>query len=75
MDAPYSQLPAQTDKIVYVRPVEVASLPEPLREQAGERRLIYAVHDSDGQQLALVAERNLAFELAREHDYAPMSVH
>jgi hypothetical protein len=33
------------------------------------------VHDSDGQQLALVADRKLAFRLARQNDYAPVAVH
>ena len=42
---------------------------------AGERETIFAVHDADGQQIALVADRNLAFMLARQHDKVPMTVH
>ncbi|MFC4671328.1 DUF1150 family protein [Seohaeicola nanhaiensis] len=61
--------------IVYVKPVQVADLPEALKAEAGELELIYAVHDSDGHQLALVADRKLAFMLARQHDYAPVNVH
>jgi hypothetical protein len=60
---------------VYVKPVAVATLPDALREQAGERETIFAVHDADGQQIALVADRNLAFMLARQHDKVPMTVH
>ena len=63
------------DRIVYVKTVEVADLPHDLREQAGNLDHLYAVHDSDGQQLALVADRKMAFVLAREHDLSPVAVH
>jgi len=33
------------------------------------------VHDSDGQRLALVKNRKLAFALARQNDLAPVNVH
>lgn len=62
-------------RIVYVRPVPVAELPDELREQLGEAEFIYSVNAPDGQRLALVADRNLAFHLARSHDFAPVSVH
>lgn len=73
-DAQRAVLDAMADA-VYVKPVAVASLPDALREQAGERETIFAVHDADGQQIALVADRNLAFMLARQHDKVPMTVH
>ena len=65
----------ETDRIVYVRPVEVASLPDEIRVQAGDADTIYAVHDSDGAQLAFVANRRLAFALARDNDMTPVNVH
>ncbi|MCB1343652.1 MAG: DUF1150 family protein [Pseudooceanicola sp.] len=74
MNTPY-EMKAVGKGIVYVKPVQVADLPDALKEQAGELELIYAVHDADGQQLALVADRQLAFVLARQHDYAPVNVH
>ncbi|TNC50216.1 DUF1150 family protein [Rubellimicrobium rubrum] len=61
--------------IVYVKPIAVADLPEELREQAGELETIFAVHDAEGQQLALVADRDLAFVLARQYDRVPVTVH
>ncbi|MCC5974042.1 MAG: DUF1150 family protein [Rubellimicrobium sp.] len=61
--------------IVYVKPVEVASLPEDLRRQAGTLEVIYSVHDAEGTQLALVADRRIAFALARQHDKVPVRVH
>ena len=74
MNTPY-EMKAVGKGIVYVKPVQVADLPDALKEQAGELELIYAVHDADGQQLALVADRQLAFVLARQNDLAPVTVH
>lgn len=68
-------LKAQSGRVVYVKPVAVADLPVELQEQTGDREILYAVHDSDGQQLALVADRSLAFVLARQHDMEPVTVH
>ena len=75
MDVKYEALPEAGAKIVYVRPVAVADLPQDVREQIGEIETVYSVHDTDGQQLALVRDRNMAFLLARQHDLAPVSVH
>jgi len=63
------------DRVVYVKSVAVAELPEDVREAAGDRDQLFAVHDSDGQQLALVAEREMAFVLARQNDMQPVTVH
>jgi len=68
-------LRALASDIVYVKPVDVATLPEPMREQAGELTTIFAVHDAEGTRLALVADRALAFVLARQHDKVPVTVH
>ncbi|NOC83681.1 MULTISPECIES: DUF1150 family protein [Ruegeria] len=69
------EINTQGNRIVYVKTVEVSELPREVREQAGDLDQLYAVHDSDGQQLALVADRKLAFVLAREHDLSPVAVH
>lgn len=61
--------------IVYVKPVAAADLPEEVQEQVGELETLYAVHDSEGQQLALVADQRMAFVLARQNDMAPVQVH
>jgi hypothetical protein len=75
MDTPFAKIPMTGERIVYVRQVEVADLPLEVREQAEGMKTIYAVHRSDGACLALVADKRLAFALAREHDLAPVSVH
>ncbi len=64
-----------SERIVYVRPVEVAELPEEVRAQSQGLEKIYAVHAPDGARLALVANRQMAFALARQNDFAPVTVH
>jgi hypothetical protein len=61
--------------VVYVKPVAVETLPPEVREQAGDLEVIFAVHDAEGTQIALVSDRRLAFSLARQHDKVPMTVH
>lgn len=63
------------ENIVYVKSVATADMPADVQEQAGDLETLYAVHDADGQQLALVAEKHMAFALARDNDMAPVQVH
>ena len=74
MNQPFN-VNADQPKIVYVREVEVETLPDALREQMGDVTQVVSVHDASGQQLALVAGKILAFALAREHGFSPVSVH
>lgn len=60
---------------VYVRPVRVVDLPDELREQLGNRETVYEISKPDGEQLALVGDRDTAFFLAREHHYSPVTLH
>ncbi|ARE40273.1 hypothetical protein RGUI_2132 [Rhodovulum sp. P5] len=75
MDTKYDNLPESGDRIVYVRPVKVADLPEDVRGQAKGLDEVYALHDARGERLALVSDRRLAFVLARQNDLAPVNVH
>lgn len=75
MNEVYSGIPEQGERIVYVRPVDVAELPDEVRAQVGDVGTIYAVHDADGERLALVRDRKMAFLLARQNDMAPVAVH
>lgn len=61
--------------IVYVKPVLVADLPADMQTEVGDLEQLFAVHNAAGKQLALVANRKLAFHLARENDMQPMTVH
>ena len=62
-------------RIVYVKTVDVADLPQDVQDQAEGHAQLYSVHTGDGEQLALVADRRMAFVLARQHDYQPVAVH
>lgn len=63
------------ERIVYVRAVSVEDLPDEIREQAAGLERLYALHDANGERLALVKDRRLAFSLARENDVTALSVH
>ena len=65
----------QHERIVYVRQVAVADLPKEVRDMADGATLLYAVHSTDGERLALVRDRSLAFILARQNDLTPVAVH
>lgn len=69
------EFPEGKGKIVYVRPVAVTDLPDEVQVMARGLDHIYALHGADGERLALVRERSLAFVLARQHDLAPVNVH
>ena len=63
------------EKTVYIRQVETSTLPQEIRQQLGGIDSMYAVHDVDGERLALVKDRHLAFVLARQNELTPVSVH
>ncbi|HMO08439.1 MAG TPA: DUF1150 family protein [Paracoccaceae bacterium] len=75
MDAKYNALPGSEDRIVYVRPVAVADLPDEIRAQAQGLDTIWSVHRPDGERVALVRDRQMAFVLARQHEMVPVNVH
>ncbi len=75
MDVKYENLPEAERPIVYVRPVKASDLPDEIRAHLGGATVVYSVNRPDGERLALVANRDLAFILARQHDLAPVNVH
>ena len=75
MQTPYDFGEQSSERLVYVRAVAVNELPREVRDRAMGADHIYAVHDADGERLALVSNRSLAFTLARQHDLSPVSVH
>ncbi|WP_324751859.1 DUF1150 family protein [Roseovarius sp. Pro17] len=62
-------------RIAYVRSVAVEDLPEDVQSQVGDLTTLYAVHSEEGERLALVSNRKMAFVLARQHDLEPVTVH
>ncbi|WP_224826574.1 DUF1150 family protein [Cognatishimia sp. MH4019] len=69
------EFPKGETNIVYVKAVALEDLPDDVQEEVGEEAQLYAVHKDDGEQLALVAGRELAFSLARQNDLVPVTVH
>ncbi|MEL6587221.1 MAG: DUF1150 family protein [Pseudomonadota bacterium] len=72
-----SSLSAAEDALVYVRKVAIDDLPDAVQEEAREGGLeeLYALHRADGEQVALVGDRRMAFSLALQNDMQPVSVH
>ncbi|MEM6467731.1 MAG: DUF1150 family protein [Pseudomonadota bacterium] len=68
-------LKPDTKPIVYVRSVDVEDLPQDMRDRAGKADNLFSIHSEDGNVLALVADRELAFRVARRNSFAPVSVH
>ncbi|MEM6488909.1 MAG: DUF1150 family protein [Pseudomonadota bacterium] len=58
--------------IVYIREAPHATLPDELKTAP---QPIYAVHDEQGNVLALAPNRPLAFAMAKRNDLVPFSVH
>ena len=75
MDTKFDFGDAGIRNTVYIREVETSTLPHEIREQVPGVQTMYAVHDADGERLALVKERALAFMLARQNELTPVSVH
>lgn len=69
-------------KLVYVRTVLASECADDLVDDEtgavidipGDTTL-YSVHAGDGQRIALVGDRDLAFAAARQHEMNPVSVH
>jgi len=49
--------------IAYVRRVEIKGT------------VAYAIHAADGTQIAVLADRSVAYATVRQHDLEPVSVH
>ncbi len=75
MNEPFDLNDTGEKPIVYVRAVDVHDLPAEVQAEAQGLEQLYAVHNSDGERLALVRDRRLAFMLARQNDFSPVTVH
>ncbi len=69
-------------KLVYVRAVIARDVIDDLVDEDGvpdmdipEDATLYSVHAADGERIALVGDRDLAFAAARQHEMNPVSVH
>lgn len=69
-------------KLVYVRTVIARDVMDDLKADDSveeidipEDSTLYSVHSADGERIALVGDRELAFAAARQHEMNPVSVH
>ena len=75
MDTKQKKMAPQKERTVYVRSINVDELPDEVLDQTDGITELYAVYSADGERLALVKERELAFVLARQNDMSPVTVH
>lgn len=69
-------------RLVYIRAVAARDVIDDLSGEFAEFELdleedatLYSVHSADGERIALVGDRDLAFAAARQHEMNPVSVH
>lgn len=60
-------------RIAYVKGVRAEDLPKDIEIPDGLSTL-YAIHGENGEPLALVGDRRMAFAVARQNSYEPVSV-
>lgn len=75
MNEKFDFSPEASGNTVYIRRVAMDTLPDEIRRQVPDVDALYAVHGIDGERLALVKDRDLAFVLARQNELSPVSVH
>ena len=63
------------DRIVYIKSVDASDLSDDIRAKIPKNTMLYAVHNSNGERLAIVEKRDMAFVLARQNDLSPVMVH
>lgn len=61
--------------IVYLKPMNMADLPDDVREQAGDMEQIFAVHNGKGEQVAYIADLTFASHLAAENNVRIVTLH
>ncbi len=62
------------ENIVYVKQIPATDLPDEVQDQIGELKTLFAVHNQNGEQLALVATKKLAFHLAEQNQLQPVTL-
>ncbi|MGF1543277.1 MAG: DUF1150 family protein [Parvularculaceae bacterium] len=69
-------------RLVYVRAVTVGDVADDLVDEDGDimvdlpqDAVLYSVHAANGDRIALVGDRALAFAAARQQEMNPVSVH
>ena len=62
-------------QFIYMKPVATADLPAEVQEEAGEIEVLFAVHNTKGEQVAVVADPAVASHLADQHQMQLVTLH
>jgi len=69
-------------KLVYIRAIPAEDVMDDLGDELDaeeiefeEGAIVYSVHASDGERIALVGDRDVAFAAAKQYEMNPVSVH
>jgi hypothetical protein len=62
-------------QIVYVKEVDPSELPADIDLEMIDGERFFALHDVDGAQIAVAANLELAYHLARVNDLVPLTLH
>ncbi|MBB5722687.1 hypothetical protein FHS72_002317 [Loktanella ponticola] len=67
---------AKRDKhIVYLKEVAADDVPDGIDLDDHNQGPVFAIHDADGAQLAVAANRQIAIHLAQANDLVPVTLH
>lgn len=69
------ELKALAGNMIYLKPVSTSDLPDEVREDAGTLETVFAVHNTKGEQVALVANEAIAADLAAQNDMQVVPLH
>lgn len=69
------ELKALAGNSIYLKPVDFADLPEDVQAEAGSMDELFAVHNADGEQVALVASTAVASHLAAANELTLVALH
>ncbi len=61
--------------MIYLKPIDIADLPEDVRVDAGNLDEVFAVHNAKGERVALVATEAIASDLAAQNNMQVVSIH
>lgn len=69
-------------RLVYIRPVLAAEVMDELLDEDGNMEAdipadttLFSLHTADGERIALMGDRDIAFAAARQNEMNPVNVH
>lgn len=69
------ELKAFAGNMIYLKPIAISDLPDDVEIDAGSLETVYSVFNTSGEQVALVANADIASALAEQNDMQVVSLH